>query len=215
MLSHVKSRNFVVCLCGLVAACLFSDVIRSRPPEVRAEARPRVEPPRVGVVDMNMVFRSCTQTRRLSKDLNAAGAKITAWKKEQLASLEPLKARLAKLEAGSQAFNDLTRKISTKALEVRVTAKFRTESLREEQCRNTTKVYKAILDSVREVAKTKGLVMVLRKDPEPQVRKTMVATMGDITNHRLLYASETLDLTNRVLREMNSRASDTPARMPR
>ncbi len=162
---------------------------------------------RIAVVDLNEVFRSWSRTQKLSATLNNKGQALKEWRASELSELKSLKSELLHLKPGSDAFKETVEKIRQREIEIDVSIEVRTKYLRTDQVRMTLDVYQQVLRCVEQVAREKGLALVLRKDNPPNERDTLSELQIDVQNHKVLFADKTMDITTHVLSKLESQSS--------
>ena len=162
------------------------------------------KPAVVAVVDLERVFNNL-DSRKVEED------KILARREEMIAQaddmrdeLELLNAELESLEAGSATMiemNDRAISISGKLRAFETYGKLLIERDQAATLRNT---YDRIRDEAGRLSKAKGIDLVLLNDSIPVVDLADAAgTLQQISARRILWASNTLDITEELLAQMN------------
>ena len=162
------------------------------------------KPAVVAVVDLERVFNNL-DSRKVEED------KILARREEMIAQaddmrdeVELLNAELESLEAGSATMiemNDRAISISGKLRAFETYGKLLIERDQAATLRNT---YDRIRDEAGRLSKAKGIDLVLLNDSIPVVDFVDAAgTLQQIAARRILWASNTLHITEELLAQMN------------
>lgn len=159
---------------------------------------------KVGVVSVREVFRDCKRNIKYRTDAIAEQSKLKAEMDDLSKEIQTEEADLKTLRPGSsehlaqvKALLDKRAKLDAQQEYVKQQRGFRDKQWTED-------VYKEVLTIVKELAKQKGLDMVLdRTDPEFPISGEEL--MMILNTHKVLYSGGCLDLTKEVVAKLDEK----------
>jgi Skp family chaperone for outer membrane proteins len=169
-------------------------------------------PAKIGIASVKEVFDNCIMKTEVEKALAAEGDKRFAEIKKLEESIESDKTALTKFKEGTQDYMDMLKGMMMKQAQLEAQKEFYQQDLSMKEMRNKEAMYRKIIEVVAQVAKEKGLDIVLSRDdnylnqpesasnPPAQNPTELILTTR---THKLLYFSKDLDITTEVLNAMN------------
>ncbi len=158
----------------------------------------------IGVVSVLKVFQNYKGNEKYRQSAIAERVRAEAELEKLSKEIEAEEAGLRTLKAGSDDYLALVKQILTKRAGLQAQQEFykQQEALKEQQW--TEKVYKDVLRITAEVAKKKGLDIVLEKDePEfPMLNYTELMTV--ISTHKVLYSGGCVDISDEVMARLDA-----------
>ncbi|GEM_PF-4527253 len=161
---------------------------------------------RIGVVDLNRVQAECRRLNTLMQPLQAENKK---WRDRIKAILKERKEKersLENFEKGTVEFNNLI--IKMKVLEYRASELDKLARLQagKVRARCLLQFYKEIEESVRTIAKTRGLSVVFQYNPNPAEgsKYSEVSRISIRQREPLLYVDDKVDISGAVIKLLNS-----------
>ena len=159
---------------------------------------------KIGVVSVLKVFQNYKGNEKYRQSATAERVRAEAELEKLSKEIEAEEAGLKTLKAGSDDYLARVKQILTKQASLQAQQEFYKQraALKEQQW--TEKVYKDILRITTEVAKKKGLDIVLEKDePEfPLLNYTELVTV--ISTHKVLYSGGCVDISDEVLARLDA-----------
>jgi Skp family chaperone for outer membrane proteins len=165
---------------------------------------------KIGVVNMGKVFESLQEAKDLRATLEAKKNEFTSLGQAHQAELNSLKQQLQNgPKPDTQQFDDLAQQIEQKTIQYDNELKLKQLNMARDLTRQLKSLYDKVEASVGEVAKTKGLDLVLteiRPEFPPNVRDmTPEAIQNLIGQRNVLYKSEKIDITSEVVTALDAK----------
>ena len=172
-----------------------------------------IAPAKIGIVSVKEIFDNCTMKTEVEKSLAAEGDKRFAEIKKLEEGIESDKTALTKFKEGTQDYMDMLKGLMMKQSGLEAQKEFYQQDLSMKEMRNKEAMYRKIIEAVAQVAKEKGLDIVLSRDdnylsqpesasnPPAQNPTELILTTK---THKLLYFNKDLDITTEVLTAMNA-----------
>ncbi len=159
---------------------------------------------KVGVVSILRVFRDCKRNEKYRQAAVAQQARDDAELEKLSKSIEAEEAGLRALKAGSDDYLARVKQILTQRASLQAQQEFYKQQaiLKEQQW--TEAVYKDVLKIVAEVAKEKGIDIVLERDEPEFPTSNYTELMTVISTHKVLYSSGCEDISDEVLARLDA-----------
>ena len=169
-----------------------------------AAGKETIPPARIGVVNVTKILENCKKNQQWQEKAEADRAKMQAEFQEMRTDLEALQARVKVLKQGSADYYSLMNEYEEKrAIMEGRNAFYETKYTQEMQMWMET-LYKDFLQVVDQVAKDKGLDLVLGQEtldvPAPTLRDFMLS----VKTKKILFAHADLDITDEVLTALDN-----------
>jgi len=189
----MKIRTMVLG-CVIVAAVLSMSFEYS-------SAGPKVDEPasKIGVVSIQKIFGESKRSARYDKEVVAAQSRMTAELNQLAEEIEADKAGLRTLKAGSNDHLAKVKGILEKESKYDAQQNYHQQEKAFKYQQYIEELYTDILRQTNEIAKEKGLTMVVEKDEVEFPALSVDGAMLAIRTHKLLYSAGCLDITEDVM----------------
>jgi Skp family chaperone for outer membrane proteins len=159
---------------------------------------------KVGVVSILKVFRNCKKNEKYRQLTAEEQAKTEAELGKLSKEIEAEETGLKALKAGSDDYLARAKQILTGRASLQAQQDFYKQRgmLKEQQW--TEEVYKDILKIIAEVAKEKGIDIVLERDEPEFPLSNYTELMTVISTHKVLYSSGCEDISDEVLARLDA-----------
>jgi Skp family chaperone for outer membrane proteins len=168
------------------------------------ESKPGNTTLKIAVVSIRSVFqdskKSSEHQKKLSDEQNRIVSELGKLSKE----IETLKAELVTRKPGSSDYSKLMLQMMDKQAQLSARKEFHQQEMALKDQQWTEQLYKDIIKAVEQVAKKKGLDIVLAKEELDFPSNNQTELMLAIRTNKLLYSSESLDITKEVVKLLNS-----------
>lgn len=143
---------------------------------------------KIGVVDFQRVFENSTAGKEVKAELNKKGSEMEADLKAKGTEIEALKDRLEResLVMDKEKREESEREFRIQVNDIKALKKKYEANLKEVQQRLVNRIKKEVFDIVQEIGKSEGYLLI-------------------IENIGVLYAPNTLDLTDEIIEKYNAR----------
>lgn len=192
----IRAAIVVSCLLGVVVLCIGHQSGGAEPTASGSSLK-------AGTVSMGEIFRVSQRYSKLMSELMAEQAKARAELDELAKEVVAEDAVLKTLKAGTTDHLEQTKLVLEKRahLETRQEYLKQQGSLKNKQ--RTEKIYQDILKITADIAKEKGLDMVL-EGGEPKFPVAAEQLMLVISTHKLLYSAGCVDITTDVVARLDA-----------
>jgi len=158
---------------------------------------------KIGVVSIRIVFRDCKANaayrQKVLAEQSLKNAEMEALQKE----IDAQQAGLKALKPGSPDYMKQYEQLLNKQAKYEATKQFLSQQWTLRDQRWTEELYKEILRITKELAKKKGLIMVLEvAEPEFPLANADELMMA-LQTHKVLYSDGCVDLTAEVVAELD------------
>jgi len=192
--------NHLLTAATLSAALLIGGITLTA--QTPAAAPPPTKLAVVNIVDVfnrsNMKIDGDTQLENLSKDLQDQRRKMQA-------KVDELGKTIEELKKDSPDYKVLSEDLMKKAMELQAFSQYTEQKLLLEQRLMTAKIYRAINDTIANYSRANGVALVLVSDsPEIAGARNQAELLSRITNRKVIYAHEQLDITRAITEKMNT-----------
>ena len=162
------------------------------------------KPAVVAVVDLERVFNNLDSRKTEEDKIIAMREDMIAQADEMRDELELLTAELESLEAGSATMMEMNDRAISISGRLRAFETYGQLLIERDQAATLRKTYDLIREEAGKLSKAKGIDLVLLNDSIPLVDLTDAAgTLQQISARRILWANNTLDITEELLAQMN------------
>lgn len=165
-----------------------------------AAAKDNDKPLRIAVVNIRELFASCKKNADYQVQATRQRNEIYAELEKLSNEIEVAKAALKTRKVGAGDYWNLRKDLALKQSSLEAKKELYQQQLVQKDQQWTEQLYKQIIDVVAQVAKQKGVDIVLAKDePDLPAAASSIEFMLAIRTHKLLYAADDLDITKEVL----------------
>ena len=158
-----------------------------------------VKPAKIGVVNVTKVLENSAMNKQWQEKMQTDQAKTKNEFNRMRDELEAIQANLKLRSPGSEDFLKLQQEMIEKAAMLDAKNKFYQDKVTFEMQRWTEELYQQMLKVVSDVAKDKGLDMIIADEslmlPSPSLQDFMLT----VKTRKLLYHNKKYDLTDEVL----------------
>jgi len=158
---------------------------------------------KIGVVSVRKVFGNCKRSARYNAEVLAEQSRTNAELQELSKEIEADKAGLNALKRGTSDYLAQLKEVLDKQGEYDAEKEYHTQQKALKYQRWVEDFYMDILRESGEVAKQKGLDLVLEKDEVDFPALSIDSTMLAIRTHKLLYSGGCLDITDEVIARLD------------
>ncbi len=187
-------------ICTLVAAALVGCAVLL----TNSAAQPaRPASNRIAVCDFVDVFNNYARAKEETAKLNERRQQIKAEMDKREKAIEALKLERDSYKQGSKKYEEMAGQITWQTLMNEAWLRFQ-ENLTLNDHRNLTReMYREIKAKIAEVAKQRGVILVLQREPETLETKNTAELLRQIYGRKVLYSADELDITETVLLSLN------------
>jgi len=161
--------------------------------------------PSLAVCDVVEAFNNCEQTKAARLELQKRQQAVKAANDERVKAIDAIKMEMEGLREGSEEYNKRLEELWRLSLEREGWQKAQSAMLMRSYQLAAKRIYDEILSVVEEVAKERGLDLVLFKVQEPIDLESGEDLVAQIARRQVLYSSDALDITEIVLARLNDR----------
>jgi len=183
---------------ALTAVILGGSGLLAGPP-----AAPRAAATSVGVCDVVEVFANYQRAKDLEEQMNERKKAFDAESNKRVKSIEALQIQLEGLATGSEEHNRLLQQIQRQTVERAVWSRMQEQSLMRDHLRLMKEVFAEVRKAVGEVAKDKGVDVVLQLEPNELTARTAAELVAQVDRRKVLYSADSINLTREVLRKLD------------
>ena len=158
----------------------------------------------VGVVDLEKVYNNLDSREDLMKKVETMQAEMAEEASTMQDELEMLSAELESLAPGSAAMVEMNDKAISISGRLRAFETYGALLIERERAADLRDSYDTIREEAGTLAKIMGIDLVLLNDSIPMVDLADAAgTLQQISARRVLWANETLDITDQLIERLN------------
>jgi len=191
---------------GLVTGCLLSVVLLFTAHQYgTVQAGAGISTSKIAVVSVSRALRDCQATAGYREKTTAENDKMALDEAKLNRDIQSLTGEIRALRRGSDDYMARYKELLQKQAELKVLQEYNNQEsgLRD---RNWTELlYKEILTVVNDIAKKKGLDMVLERTEPTFPTATADQLMMTLSTHKVLYDGGCLDITDEVIAELNKK----------
>ena len=180
------------CLIGMVVLAMGYEYSQAQPEAAGPSSK-------IGVVSVQRVFRDCKRSARYNAEVLAEQSRTTAELQRLSKEVEASKAGLNAFKRGSSDYLAQLREVFDKQGKRDAEQEYRMQQKAVKYQRWVEEVYVDILRRVGEVAKQKGLDLVVERDEVEFPALSVDSAMLAIRTHKVLYSGGCLDITDEVI----------------
>ncbi len=160
---------------------------------------------KIGVVNVERVFQECERNARYVEQSRAEQKKIISELEKISKEIDAEKAGLKTLKPGSPDYIELMKQMFQKQASMQAQQEFHKQHMTLKDQKWTEQLYQDILDTVEQVAKQKGLDLVLTKDQISLPAQSATELMMTIRTHKTLYSAGCINITGEIIAKLNAK----------
>ena len=164
-------------------------------------ARPALT--RIAVCDFVDIFNNYARAKEETAKLNERRQQIKAEMDKREKAIEALNLERDSYKQGSKKYEEMAGQITWQTLQNEAWLRYQ-ENLTLSDHRNLTReMYKEIKAMIAKVAKQRGVILVLQREPETLETQNTAELLRQIYGRKVLYSADELDITETVLLSLN------------
>ena len=168
-------------------------------------AQARLNPAVIAYVDLEKVFEGLDSRKSSEETIMALAQQVEDKTTTMQEELELLQAELESLEPGSKAMESMNDNVISVAGRLRAYQKYAGLVLEREQANDLKATYDEIRKAAQVYADKEGIDFVVMNDAMvPMNPSDSAGTLQQIASRKFLYANPTLDVTDALIKLMNS-----------
>jgi Skp family chaperone for outer membrane proteins len=199
MMKHSKTTLLVVGVALLVLLGAYQ--------QGKLNADSEVKPAKIGVVNVTKVLEDSARNKQWQEKMQQDQTDTKNQFNQMRTELEAIQANLKLRSPGTEDFLKLRQEMVEKGAMLEAKNKFYQDKVTFEMQRWTEELYQQLLKVVSDVAKDKGLDMVIADEslmlPSPSLQDFMLT----VKTRKLLYHNKQYDLTDEVLAALDKAAN--------
>lgn len=188
-----------VCLLGLTACGLGAALVATAVGQ--DAAAPSGLP--VRVCDLNEVYANYDRAADLNAELTRRQDEVRTEARRRAEAESKLAKELDQWKRGSEAFEKRYAKLEQMRAENNAWQQLAKQRLQRWHLQRTKEMYREIIDAVGEVARQRGLSLVLHVDRAPLQGSELGQVLDQMSRRTVLYGADEIDLTDTVLEQVN------------
>lgn len=172
-----------------------------------ATAALQAQPTATAVVDVQQVFSSLEERTQLEADMQGRAEQFSQQRQNREQQIQQLQQELQVLNPGSDAYQQKQDEYGKAVMEYQVWARFEEQKLKVEHALQLERLYRRTTDAISKVAQEYGYDIVLYKEQPLQLNRQELnidQVRSQIAIRKVLYASDTVEVTDRVIQRMNN-----------
>ena len=168
-------------------------------------AQPAASPPasRVAVCDIVEVFNNYQRAKDLGDQLDERRQAIRAEGKKREDAVKKLGLELENYKKGTRQYEQTVNEITRLSINAKAYLEYEDARALREHMLLTKEMYGEIKAVIAQVAKQRGVAIVLQREPETLETENTTQLLREIYSRKVHYYAETLDLTEQVLMALN------------
>ena len=196
-----RSGIFLLAAASVACVAVFLTAVSAQAP---LAAGPRGT---VAVCDVVTVFNNYQQAKDLSAEFQERAKKLAAADEQKLRAIQEVEKVLDALKPGSKSYEEQLQKWEKLSVERATWRRLREQVNLREHRRLTEEMYTEILTMIETVAKERRYDLVLHRENVELASQTTTELLNKIAQRKCLYAAKSIDITDAVLKRVNSRYS--------
>ena len=193
-------RSSIFLLATALAACVAMFLTRVAAQAPAAAAGPKGT---VAVCDVVTVFNNYQRAKDLSAEFQERAKQLAAQDKQKLQVIQEVEKVLEALNPGSKSYEEQLQKWEKLSFELAAWSRLRKQVNIRQHRRLTEEMFKEILDMIEKVAKERRYELVIQKDSVELTSQTTTELLAKIAQRKCLYAAQSIDITDVVLKRVN------------
>jgi Skp family chaperone for outer membrane proteins len=199
----MNSRTLVV----TVSAGIFALFVAFEYGQAQTTSEPRIEG--IGIVSIRNVLNNSEKRTQYRAQVMASQSRARAELKTLAAEVETAETELTTLREGTADYLDQLDVVLEKRARLEGKQEYFQQMLALEDKQSLEKLYQETLQIVEDLAKEKGLSLVLERT-EPEFPVSSEEFMMTFSTHKVIYGAGCVDLTAETLTRLDATAISTP-----
>ena len=198
----MKIKTMVLCYLAGVVVLAMAPTSNKRG---QAQSKGDIPSSKIGTVSIMKVFRDCKSSAAHRSQLNAERNVIIAELKKLATEIQAKEAGLKALKQDSSDYLARRKEIINKQASMKAQEDFGKEQMMLKQYKWSKELYQDILLIISELAKEKGLDLVLEKDEIDLLALSVNEISQTIRTHKVLYSGGCIDITDEVVARLDNK----------
>ncbi|MGB2823193.1 MAG: OmpH family outer membrane protein [Phycisphaerae bacterium] len=158
---------------------------------------------KIAVCDFVDVFNNYTRAKEETAKLNERRQQIKAEMDKREKALDALKLERDSYKGGSKKFKEVAGQVVWQTLQNDVWLRYQDALALDDHRELTEEMYQEIKAMIAQVAKQRGVVLVLQREPDTLETQNTAELLRQIHGRKVLYSADELDITETVLLSLN------------
>jgi len=188
-----------IVISGLAAAAAWALAERSG-----AQAAKSTATGRIGCVNVVVVFNGFQRQKDLTEEMNQLQARLQEENRQRRDKIDALQAELERLDPDDPTYVQRTRDLLAQQIDYKNWVDLRQADLTREVGLWTVKIYREILKATEALAEKEGYDLILYKGEFEPTSMDPETVKDLIRANQVLYAHNSIDLTQAVLDKLNN-----------
>ena len=198
----MKTRTMVLCCLAGVVVLAMASASNKRG---QAQSKGDIPSSKIGTVSIMKVSRDCKSSAAHRSELNAERNVIIAELKKLATEIQAKEAGLKALKQDSSDYLARRKEIINKQASMKAQEDWSNELMMLKQYKWSKELYQDILLIISELAKEKGLDLVLEKDEIDLLALSVNEISQTIRTHKVLYSGGCIDITDEVVARLDNK----------
>lgn len=189
---------------GLAGVVVVSVVLGVAISHGTAQQKESLAPAKVAVVDIDSLFRNYKKVKDYNQSQQDESMRLQAEDEARQAGIKKAQNALADLRPGSPDFNRQREAVTKLTIEYQVWRNVQMELQQQLRVQRTKEMYEEMVKVAAVVGRQAGCNLVMTKDPiDLAAARTMDELVDQFNSRKILYAADSLDITDAVLMQLN------------
>ena len=162
-----------------------------------------VDPGKVAVVDVIRIFNECQQTKDVNERFQLRDEKFAEQRQKLKEAVDLKEAELEAFARGSKEYIERFKQWVQLQIDYGATIKIHQRKIVRDQVFWTRRTYTQIVQAVEEVAKARGLLLVLYRDDMDLQTDDLQDLGSRLRDRKVVFSAAGLDITQDVLDKVN------------
>jgi Skp family chaperone for outer membrane proteins len=197
----MKPRRFHL---PIAAAAILGAALMGRTMAQPQAAPPQLPATRAAICDVAEVFDNYLKGKQLSTEFRQRGEKLNTEDEQRAKAIQDIDSELQGLVPGSDAYQARLKEAQKLKIEREVWRQMQVSQVDAERLTLTGQMYDEILAAVKKIAAVRGANLVLYDKHQMEQPTSLTDLLQQVELKKVLYADETIDITDDVLKELNT-----------
>ena len=189
------SRIYLLAIIALVGVAAF---LTSSVAQQAVAARGQI-----AFCDLVSVFGEYQRAKDLTAQLKERQIAIKAENDKRTKAVDTLRMELENYKKGSPQYDQTFNEVARQSIELDAYLRYQEQVALRDHRNLTKEMYKEIISAVGKVAAQQGVSVVMQREQEQLNTEDTKEMLQQISNRKVLYFSEALDITDAVLTSLN------------
>jgi Skp family chaperone for outer membrane proteins len=159
---------------------------------------------KIGIVSVHKIFQECKRNAKYKKEMTAEGDKLEAELESLSKDIDASKSKLKMLKPGSADYLSGMKDVFDKQGSLQAKQEYFKRQMDMREKTVIEQLFKDVIKATGEVAKEKGLDIVLEKSEPDLPAASSNELSGIISTHKVLYSAGCEDITDAVMAKVDA-----------